>query len=390
MADTPIPELVFGAACPDCGTREIELPGPLPAIADDFDWIARDYDSYRRLMVEELAYRFPERRRWTPADMETVIVELLAAALDRASHALDTVHGERYLETARRPESVRQLLKLIGHDPTLTLPGVPDDVDLRDAWLDDYWRANPAAMNEARELGPTLVREQLRMVSLDDHKALVQAHPLVERARARLSWRGAWSTILISVMPLDGLKLDGVIDFRPGTGAGTLDDEIYAQVLAFHDKYSLSEPRVGSTIRTILNELVERHRMVGSEVLLEAAKEVPIVFTLSVRVKPQYFQSEMKVALAEVLSSDTGLFATGRMNFGGDLFASDILDAVYLVEGVETACLNRFKRQGARYPDRTVAGFIPVADDEIAVCFNRRGEPHRGSFRILVNGGAIG
>ena len=87
-----------------------------PAIADDFDWRARDYDSFRLFMMQELAYRFPERRRWTPADVEVVIVELLAAALDRASHALDAVQAERYLETARRPQSVRRLLKLIGYD----------------------------------------------------------------------------------------------------------------------------------------------------------------------------------------------------------------------------------------------------------------------------------
>ena len=92
------------------------LPLPLPGVADDFDWRARDYDSFRLFMMQELAYRFPERRRWTPADMEVVIVELLAAALDRASHALDAVQAERYLETARRPQSVRRLLKLIGYD----------------------------------------------------------------------------------------------------------------------------------------------------------------------------------------------------------------------------------------------------------------------------------
>ena len=116
MADLPEQILAFKNGCPDCGERRAQLPPPLPGVADDFDWKTRDYDSLRLFMMQELAHRFPDRRRWTPADMEVVIVELLAAAFDRASHAIDAVQGERYLATARRPQSVRRLLKLIGYD----------------------------------------------------------------------------------------------------------------------------------------------------------------------------------------------------------------------------------------------------------------------------------
>ncbi|MEM1302966.1 MAG: hypothetical protein AAGH17_10305, partial [Pseudomonadota bacterium] len=73
MADLPAPELRFESGCPDCGSRAAVLPLPLPRIDDDFDWKARDYDSFRLFMMQELASRFPERRRWTSADMEVVI-----------------------------------------------------------------------------------------------------------------------------------------------------------------------------------------------------------------------------------------------------------------------------------------------------------------------------
>jgi hypothetical protein len=92
----------------------VTLPGPLPGVGDDLDWKARDYDRIRIFMMEELAARFPERTRWTPADIEVVIVEVLAAALDQLSDMTDRVASEAYLETARRPESVRRLLKFIG------------------------------------------------------------------------------------------------------------------------------------------------------------------------------------------------------------------------------------------------------------------------------------
>ena len=60
------------------------MPRALPALGDDFDWLLRDYDGFRLFMLEELAARYPERRRWTPADLEVVLVEALAVDSDRA------------------------------------------------------------------------------------------------------------------------------------------------------------------------------------------------------------------------------------------------------------------------------------------------------------------
>jgi hypothetical protein len=116
MANTPVPNLFFVDACSDCGYREVELPEPLPFVGDDFDWLVRDYDGFRLSMLEEMAARFPERRRWTPADMEVVLVESLSVVLDQLSDMLDRVHSEAFLETARRPESVRRLLNMLGFD----------------------------------------------------------------------------------------------------------------------------------------------------------------------------------------------------------------------------------------------------------------------------------
>lgn len=116
MATLNTPELIYQDSCGDCGRRTIQLPEPLPAIGDDFDWLLRDYDSFRLFMLEELAARFSERRRWTPADMEVVIVEALAVVLDQLSDMLDRVQAEAFLETARRPQSVRRLLSLIGYN----------------------------------------------------------------------------------------------------------------------------------------------------------------------------------------------------------------------------------------------------------------------------------
>ena len=116
MAETPTSSLAFKDGCPDCGQRSITLPPKLPSIPDDIDLETRDYDGFRLTMLEDLAARFPDRRRWTPGEIEVVIVEVLAAALDELSHDIDRLQREAYLETARTPASVRRLLSFIGYD----------------------------------------------------------------------------------------------------------------------------------------------------------------------------------------------------------------------------------------------------------------------------------
>ena len=129
QSNTPIPSLYFRDGCSDCAERKVELPEQLPTVGDDFDWLLRDYDGFRLFMLEELAARFPERRMWTPADMEVVIIETLSVVLDQLSDMLDRTQAEAFLETARQPESVRRLLAMIGFDAVAMAPDaavIPD------------------------------------------------------------------------------------------------------------------------------------------------------------------------------------------------------------------------------------------------------------------------
>jgi hypothetical protein len=131
--------------------------------------------------------------------------------------------------------------------------------------------------------------------------------------------------------------------------------------------------------------------MIGTEVFVETAKPAPITFTLSVRARAGYFRSELQQSLADVFAADEGgFFEPGRLDFGEDLYASDMIDAAMAVEGVAVACLNRFKRVGSGWPDRTAEEFIPIAEDEYVRCLNVRGQPDKGYFRIIVNGGEVG
>ena len=143
-------------------------------LGDDFDWLVRDYDSFRRFMLEELAARFPERTRWTPADMEVVLVEVLAAVLDQLSDMLDRVATESYLETARRPETVRRLLALIGFDAATA------------AGLTDEDSGAPNAQSKEQQLEAALAPESDADGSGQTRRTAGHPHPAAHGDRGRL------------------------------------------------------------------------------------------------------------------------------------------------------------------------------------------------------------
>ena len=391
MADNPKTRLSFEGRCPDCAERQLDLPPPLPVVGDDFDWMVRDFDSFRRFMLEELAARFPERTRWTPADMEVVLLEVLAAVLDQLSDMADRVAAEAFLETARRPESVRRLLGLIGYDAA-TAAGLVDDSSnmengkTRKEKLEHLWRQNRVLMDMARQEGPRAIHTQRRMVTVEDYANRLKEHPLVLRAHAWSEWSGSWTTIRVAVILWNDSLLDQEGLEYPVELTKTVDD--------FHLKQGLWLPiwaPESPTIRTALRPCLDAYRMLGQEVVLQDVVSVGIKMSLSIRVADNYFQSEVRHAVQEVLGTGPGgFFEPGRLGFGEDLFASDIFQVVMSLDGVENVCLNRFKRFGDHYPDQADTGQIVLEELEIAVCNNDSANPERGFYNLSLHGGRRG
>ena len=106
----------FKVECPtdfDCKPGQICPPETLPA--PEINYLAKDYASFRRLMLDRLASLMPDWAERNPADLGVTLVELLAYVADRLSYRQDAIATEAYLGTARRRTSVRRHARLVDY-----------------------------------------------------------------------------------------------------------------------------------------------------------------------------------------------------------------------------------------------------------------------------------
>jgi hypothetical protein len=107
----------FKVECPsdfDCQTTEVCPPQNLAA-APQINYAAKDYSSFRNLMLDRLAVTMPGWQEQSPADLGIALVEVLAYAADHLSYYQDAVATEAYLGTARKRVSVRRHARLLDY-----------------------------------------------------------------------------------------------------------------------------------------------------------------------------------------------------------------------------------------------------------------------------------
>ncbi len=109
-------EFSFKTGCPsdfDCRPRRI-CPSQ-PVRAPEINYLAKDYASFRQLMLDRMALTAPDWQERNPADLGVTLVELLSQAADELSYFQDAVATEAYLATARRRTSVRRHARLVDY-----------------------------------------------------------------------------------------------------------------------------------------------------------------------------------------------------------------------------------------------------------------------------------
>ena len=106
----------FKASCPtdaDCAAPHV-CP-PQARTAPPIDYLAKDYLSFRQLILDRLAQTLPAWTETHIPDIGVMLVDLLAYAGDQLSYYQDAVATEAYLGTARRRISVRRHARLVDY-----------------------------------------------------------------------------------------------------------------------------------------------------------------------------------------------------------------------------------------------------------------------------------
>jgi len=106
----------FKANCPsdlDCQPVDTCPPGVL--VEPEISYLAKDYQSFRQLILDRLALIMPDWQERHVPDIGITLVEILAYVGDYLSYYQDAVATEAYLGTARQRISVRRHVRLVDY-----------------------------------------------------------------------------------------------------------------------------------------------------------------------------------------------------------------------------------------------------------------------------------
>ncbi|AML51920.1 hypothetical protein [Falsihalocynthiibacter arcticus] len=417
MAQRPELQLSFTPGdCPDCGSRRADMPPAAVAVPDDIDLTARDFEGLRQLMLESLVLDNPDRQRWSEADLEVAIVEVLAAGLDQMSHSIDVLFAERFLQTARWPRSVVRLLTMIdGVAPAVSALRRLMREDERDRFgFDDPTLAPAGALFAALEAHPQLtetakfaalegVNRLVSCISLDDLRDHLREVPLFSQVQVRYLTEGGIAiyeaAILLQdsnwrlVSPIDDLgqfATDFIDYFRDVEADLTPPADGLASGSTGLPALTDTEIRQTS-IRAAVTYVLQPLMPIGTRFRLIEGQTIGVYMRLCVEVAPTYFRSEVGAAVRDVLSTGpAGLFQQAKFGFGQPLYVSDIQEALSALEGVEGVIISHLQMVGVPGSEASNVGIlIPPANRALALDADNPG-PETGYYTLKLSGGLIG
>ncbi len=218
---------------------------------------------------------------------------------------------------------------------------------------------DPETMEHIRQVAPYQFQSQVRCVTAQDYGDQASAIAGVAAARGTMRWTGSWYTAFVSV--------------EPTAGQGT----------------ALSSTLV-NTVTKDLNKL----RMMGVDLAVEAARLVGLRIGLAICVAPNYFEGDVYAALWKVLvtgdscTGALGLLSPANFQFGETVYASRIVQVAQSVTGVVAVNVVTFERMdsptppGVAPPNRLTMGTL-----EIPRCDNDPNHADRGLLVLTLDGG---
>ena len=222
--------------------------------------------------------------------------------------------------------------------------------------LPAFGGTDPEDVEAARRDAPQAFRTQERAVTPADYAVAAQRRPEVQRAAATFRWTGSWHTVFVTADRFAGAAVD-------------------------------------QPFETQLRSHLERFRMAGYDLEVDAPHYVPLNIGLHLCVKPGYFQSEVVRAAREVLSNRVlvdgrlGAFHPDNFSFGQPVYLSPIVAAAQAVEGAESVRVVTFQRLIGPNPTSLDDAVIRIGRLEIAELENNPNFRERGVIRISAGGG---
>jgi hypothetical protein len=214
----------------------------------------------------------------------------------------------------------------------------------------------PESIETVRQRAAYAFRIQERAVTPEDYATVTTRHVQIQRAAATLRWTGSWYTAFVTADRLGGVDVDAAFEAE-------------------------------------LRQHLECYRLAGYDLEIDGPRFVPLEIDMQVLVQPNYFRSDVKIALLGVFSNRTlpdgrrGAFHPDQFTFGQPVYLSRLYAAAYAVSGVASVNITTFQRQGQ--PDRRPLeeGKLSMERLEIARLDNDLNFPERGVFRLQLQGG---
>jgi hypothetical protein len=215
---------------------------------------------------------------------------------------------------------------------------------------------DPEGMEDVRQRAPSAFRVKQRAVTAEDYAEMAERDPGVQRAAATFRWTGSWHTVFVSADRIGGLAVDAAFKRRTADG-------------------------------------LEKYRMAGHDLAVDGPRFVSLEIALHVCVKPDYFRSQVRLALLEVFSNRLlpdgrlGVFHPDNFTFGQPVYLSRLYAVAQGVPGVASVQAELFQRQGLGETSALDTGCLELHRLEIARCDNDRNFPEHGVFQLSLGGG---
>ena len=214
----------------------------------------------------------------------------------------------------------------------------------------------PLTLEQARLDAPQAFRRQERAVTAADYAEVTEREPRVQRAVATRRWTGSWYTQFITV------------DRR---GSESLDD----------------------VFKTELRDFIERYRLAGHDIEIDAPRFVALDIVLHVCTRPGYFTADVERRLQDVFSAaplasgGLGFFHPDNFSFGQPVYLSTLIAKAMGVPGVAYVTPTRFQRLGHGAAGEIDSGLMPMARLEIARLDNDPNAPEHGRLHFDIDSG---